>query len=81
MNQLSLHSGVISTELRSRIPGISRSFALDRINLFPEIRYMGSKRRLLPWIHGVLEGTLDFETALDPFSGSGAVAYLMKAMG
>ena len=41
---------------------------------------MGSKRRILPWIHGVLEG-LDFETALDPFSGSGAVAYLMKAMG
>ena len=41
---------------------------------------MGSKRRLLPWIHGVLEG-LDFETALDPFSGSGSVAYLMKAMG
>ncbi len=41
---------------------------------------MGSKRRLLPWIHGVLED-LDFETALDPFSGSGSVAYLMKAMG
>ena len=70
----------ISTELRSRIPGISRSFALDQIHLSPAIRYMGSKRRLLPWIHGVLEN-LDFETALDPFSGSGAVAYLMKAMG
>ena len=41
---------------------------------------MGSKRRLLPWIHGILEG-LDFETALDPFSGSGSVAYLMKTMG
>ncbi len=80
MNQLNLDSSTISTELKSRIAGISRSFALDQINLFPEIRYMGSKRRLLPWIHGVLEG-LDFETALDPFSGSGAVAYLMKAMG
>ncbi len=53
---------------------------LIRCVFFPEIRYMGSKRRLLPWIHGVLEG-LDFETALDPFSGSGSVAYLMKAMG
>ena len=41
---------------------------------------MGSKRRLLPWIHNVLSG-LDFETALDPFSGSGAVSYLIKAMG
>lgn len=80
MNQLSLYSGTLRTELRSRIPSIGRSFALDQIHLFPEIRYMGSKRRLLPWIHGVLE-SLDFETALDPFSGSGAVAYLMKAMG
>ena len=53
---------------------------LDRISLFPELRYMGSKRRLLPWIHSVLD-TLDFETALDPFSGSTAVAYLLKSMG
>ena len=41
---------------------------------------MGSKQRLLPWIHGVLR-TLDFETAADPFVGSGCVAYLLKAMG
>ena len=47
---------------------------------YPELRYMGSKRRLLPWIHGVLR-TLPFETAADPFVGSGCVAYLLKAMG
>lgn len=47
---------------------------------FPELRYMGSKARLLPWIHDALSG-IDFETAVDPFSGSGAVSYLMKAMG
>jgi DNA adenine methylase/adenine-specific DNA-methyltransferase len=41
---------------------------------------MGSKHRLLPWIHGVLRG-LTFETAADPFVGSGCVAYLLKAMG
>lgn len=52
---------------------------LDQMAHFPELRYMGSKRRLLPWIHSVLE-TLDFETALDPFSGSNAVTYLLKAM-
>lgn len=40
---------------------------------------MGSKHRLLPWIHSVLK-ELDFETAADPFVGSGCVAYLMKAM-
>ena len=47
---------------------------------YPELRYMGSKKRLLPWIHQVLD-TLDFESALDPFSGTGCVAYLMKTMG
>ena len=47
---------------------------------YPKLRYMGSKHRLLPWIHSVL-CTLDFETAADPFVGSGCVAYLLKAMG
>jgi len=41
---------------------------------------MGSKHRLLPWIHGVFSG-LKFKTAVDAFSGSGCVAYLLKAMG
>jgi DNA adenine methylase/adenine-specific DNA-methyltransferase len=47
---------------------------------YPELRYMGSKKRLLPWIHQVLDN-LDFDTGLDPFTGSGCVAYLIKAMG
>jgi DNA adenine methylase/adenine-specific DNA-methyltransferase len=47
---------------------------------YPELRYMGSKHRLLPWIHNVLR-TLDFQTAADPFVGSGCVAYLLKSMG
>jgi len=51
-----------------------------RVADYPELRYMGSKRRLLPWIHEVL-CTLPFETAADPFVGSGCVAYLLKAMG
>jgi DNA adenine methylase/adenine-specific DNA-methyltransferase len=50
------------------------------VRRYPRLRFMGSKYRLLPWIHGVLS-ELDFETALDAFSGSGSVAYLMKAMG
>jgi adenine-specific DNA-methyltransferase len=52
----------------------------DRVVEYPELRYMGSKHRLLPWIHGVLS-TLPFKTAADPFVGSGCVAYLLKAMG
>jgi len=51
-----------------------------RASRYPELRYMGSKKRLLPWIYEVLN-TLDFDSALDPFSGTGCVAYLMKAMG
>lgn len=52
----------------------------EQATRYPELRYMGSKKRLLPWIHQVLS-QLDFESALDPFSGTGGVAYLMKAMG
>jgi adenine-specific DNA-methyltransferase len=46
---------------------------------FPQLRFMGSKVRLLPWIHRILSG-LTFDTAIDAFSGSGCVAYLLKAM-
>jgi DNA adenine methylase/adenine-specific DNA-methyltransferase len=52
----------------------------DRAAKYPELRYMGSKKRLLPWIHEILD-TIDFDTALDPFSGTGCVAYLMKSIG
>lgn len=51
-----------------------------RVRGFPQLRFMGSKYRLLPWIHDVLR-EIEFSTALDAFSGSGAVGYLMKAMG
>ena len=49
-------------------------------SLYPRFRFMGSKYQLLPWMHQVLSG-LEFESALDAFSGSGCVAYLLKAMG
>jgi adenine-specific DNA-methyltransferase len=52
----------------------------DRMRDYPEFRYMGSKNRLIPWVHDVLN-KLDFETAADPFSGSGCVSYLLKTMG
>lgn len=47
---------------------------------FPLLRYMGSKHRLLPWIHDILS-KLSFASALDAFAGTNCVAYLMKAMG
>jgi adenine-specific DNA-methyltransferase len=59
---------------------ISDSVLPNRVSDYPEFRYMGSKHRLLPWIYSVLR-TLPFETAADPFVGSGSVSYLLKAMG
>lgn len=65
---------------------LSLAYSRDPIPLpeqatqYPQFRYMGSKRRLLPWIHDVL-APMQFNSALDPFSGSGSVAYLMKSMG
>jgi adenine-specific DNA-methyltransferase len=47
---------------------------------YPELRYMGSKKKLLPWIHQVLQ-TIDFDSALDAFSGTACVSYLLKASG
>jgi adenine-specific DNA-methyltransferase len=52
----------------------------DVVNRYPQLRFMGSKYRLLPWIHKVLT-EVRFDTAIDAFSGSGCVGYLFKAMG
>ncbi len=52
----------------------------DRIKRFPQLRFMGSKYRLLPWIHDVLS-EYRFESVIDAFSGSGCVSYLLKCMG
>lgn len=51
-----------------------------QLKRYPRFRYMGSKYRLLPWIHQQLL-ELEFQTATDAFSGSGVVAYLLKSMG
>lgn len=51
----------------------------DQAARYPELRYMGSKKRLLPWIFEILDN-IDFESAMDPFSGTGSVGYLLKSM-
>ena len=48
----------------------------DQMSAFPRFRYMGSKYRLLPWIRQVL-ASFEFETAVDAFSGSAVVSYLL----
>ena len=50
------------------------------VESYPRFRCMGSRFRLFPWIHDTLD-SIDFDSATDAFSVSGAVSYLLKAMG
>ncbi len=61
-------------------PIIRDAAAQRQMAQFPSSRYMGSKHAILPFLHDVLHD-LEFTTALDAFSGSGAVSYLLKTMG
>lgn len=47
---------------------------------FPSTRYQGSKAKLADWIWEQV-ADLDFETCLDAFGGTGAVAYRLKQAG
>jgi len=47
---------------------------------FPKTRYQGSKYKLRGWISHALK-RLKFDTAIDAFSGTASVAYLLKDMG
>jgi adenine-specific DNA-methyltransferase len=53
---------------------------LAQAERYPHMRYMGSKYRLLPTLSQVFH-EIGGRTALDPFSGSGVVSYLLKAQG
>jgi len=66
-----------AVETRSVAP---RAPLPEQVAALPETRYMGSKFKLLPFIYKVLKG-LTFTRALDAFSGTSSVGYLMKAMG
>lgn len=50
------------------------------MELFPRLRYMGNKYKLVSWLSEIFD-SIDFETVIDPFSGSGTVSYLLKAKG
>jgi adenine-specific DNA-methyltransferase len=59
---------------------LTSSQVLDRAQRFPRLRYMGSKYRLLPHLERVF-ADVGGDTAVDAFSGSGVVSYLLKAQG
>jgi DNA adenine methylase/adenine-specific DNA-methyltransferase len=54
--------------------------AAQRAAVFPRIRWMGSKHRLLPHLARTF-ADVGGTTALDAFSGSGVVSYLLKHQG
>lgn len=78
---MSIPSGKIqSMTAQASLSSTSIEAASLTASLYPRIRYMGSKYKLLPHLAEVfarLEGT----TALDAFSGSGVVSYLLKRQG
>ena len=51
----------------------------ELLKKFPRTRYQGSKRKLLPELKNIFT-QLSFDTALDGFSGTAAVSYLLKWM-
>lgn len=53
---------------------------MENKNKFPPTRYQGSKFKLLKNIKPILED-IKFNSALDAFSGTASVSYLMKDMG
>lgn len=53
---------------------------LAKAQQFPRLRYMGSKYRLLPHLERVF-AEIGGQTAVDAFSGSGVVSYLLKVQG
>lgn len=74
MKSKALKSSPIDNVVPFRRTSAPEALVPARSALYPELRYMGSKKRLLPWIHGVLD-TLDFESAADGFSETGSVGY------
>jgi DNA adenine methylase/adenine-specific DNA-methyltransferase len=62
------------------VPRAPADTVLERVAAFPKLRYMGSKHRLVPHLAQVFR-EVGGATALDAFSGSGVVSYLLKALG
>jgi DNA adenine methylase len=50
----------------------------EQVKRYPPTRFMGSKQNILPYIWQVAS-EFDFQSVLDPFSGSGIVSYMFKA--
>lgn len=65
---------------KTRRSPIQKSETLSILERFPTTRFMGSKYNVLDFLWETLEPR-SFTTALDAFSGSGCVSYLLKLKG
>ncbi|MBX0289693.1 Dam family site-specific DNA-(adenine-N6)-methyltransferase [Hymenobacter sp. HSC-4F20] len=52
----------------------------NQVDKYPSTRWMGSKSKLLSHIQ-LISRRFEFDTAMDLFSGSGIVGYMLKSMG
>ncbi len=64
----------------SRFTVCQQALFPDLVARFPSTRYQGSKAKLADWIWGQI-ANLDFDTCLDAFGGTGAIAYRLKIEG
>lgn len=69
-----------ASRLKPATEGVPTPGLPERARTYPQVRFMGSKHRLLPWLHEIFS-QVEFDTVLDAFSGSGCVAYLFKTLG
>jgi DNA adenine methylase/adenine-specific DNA-methyltransferase len=68
-------STVAAGGMSSGVPAV-----VDQVAKFPRLRYMGSKYRLVSHLAEIFS-EIGGRTALDGFSGSGVVSYLLKTLG
>ncbi len=61
-------------------PTLQYSEEIALTQMYPRLRYMGSKYKVVPHLEKVFSN-LDFDTAIDAFSGSGVVGFALKEMG
>lgn len=71
----------LEDELNVQIKNIdNKENEIHMCKIFPKTRYQGSKSKILDWLWENIE-SIDFETVLDVFGGTGCVSYMFKQNG
>ena len=70
----------MKNEKREKLKADFLEFPKNVVPKFPTTRYQGSKQKYADWIWHCIR-YIPFETALDPFGGTGCIAHLLKQEG